>query len=268
MPETNTIAFVCRDPPSPPAAPPPPKPLTSGPFVLVPTPSTWVDAEAYCASLPPGNSHLASIRSSDENLLAWNLCHPHDCWIGFSDHEQEGNWQWSDGWPADFTRFPGGVAPWGPGQPDNQALFGGDSDGAYIWTTSNAYVTAGTWDDNPLEQHLAFLCRTDESSDGAGGGGGSAPNGGLIVLCVLLGLGLGGGVCFAYHKYAPVAARPRNDEWTSSRRWWVGNALAKVSEPMAASTTADASGYSSYAAPVVLTAPVEAPISSGLHAGL
>ena len=92
---------------------------------------------------------LASIRSAGENQVVWQLCAPYNCWIGFSDEAQEGSWTWSDGSAADFRSFPGGLAPWNPGQPDNSGLFGGDSDAAYMFGTSNEYVRAGTWDDSP-----------------------------------------------------------------------------------------------------------------------
>jgi hypothetical protein len=98
MPSSTAVAFVCRDAPSPPRAPPPPKVLTSYPFELVPQRKSWGDAEAHCADK---GKKLASIRTPEENVLAWNLCHPDDCWVGFSDREQEGRWSWSDGWPAE-----------------------------------------------------------------------------------------------------------------------------------------------------------------------
>ena len=130
---------------------------TGGPFMFMREPRQYNGAKVACEGV---GGQLASIHTPEENAAAWSLCRPFQCWIGLSDHEQEGNWQWSDGWPADFTRFPGGVAPWGPGQPDNQGLFGGDSDGAYIYTQTNQYTVAGgMWDDSPYDMNAGYLCR-------------------------------------------------------------------------------------------------------------
>jgi hypothetical protein len=133
---------------------------TAEPFIFYRAELRFNAAEAHCVAQ---GGHLASIRTPEELTVATDLCKPHDCWIGFTDRAAEGSWTWIDGAPADFAAFPGGVAPWGPHQPDNRGFSGVDSDGAYMWTRTNQYVTAGTWDDSPGQMSAGFLCRTGVS---------------------------------------------------------------------------------------------------------
>jgi hypothetical protein len=106
--------------------------VVAGAFTFFSDALSWTAAEAHCVSL---GGHLASIHSPSENTAVHDLCMPHACWIGFNDKDQETAWVWSDGSTADFRSFPGGVAPWNPGEPNGQ----GDeqTDGAYIYPTGN-----------------------------------------------------------------------------------------------------------------------------------
>ena len=63
-----------------------------------------------------------------------HLCAPSSCWIGFNDIKVEGTWEWSDGTPADFSQFPGGEAPWKPGEPNGRGFgpYDEKTDGAYM----------------------------------------------------------------------------------------------------------------------------------------
>ena len=149
--------------------PPPPRtsvivstPTTAGPFTFVGTPLGWVEAEAHCAGLSSGG-HLASIRSLEENEMVHGLCAPLPCWIGYNDVSEEGAWGWSDGSAADFSSFPDAAAPWNPGEPNGQAHE--STDGAYMYPNSNAWVTAGTWDDERLVVPMAFVCRKMGADD-------------------------------------------------------------------------------------------------------
>ena len=125
------------------------------PFAYFPGPTTWQDAEQFCISL---GAHLASIRTPEENDAVHNLCGPEPCWIGFNDIAEEGTWVWSDGWPADFTGFPQGMAPWNLGEPNGQP--DEQTDGAYMYPSSqNHYVREGLWDDDDINHYKAFVCR-------------------------------------------------------------------------------------------------------------
>ena len=70
----------------------------------------------------------------EENEIIHRLCGPRPCWIGFNDIKVEKTWEWSDGTPADFSQFPGGEAPWNPGEPNGHSFGDYDekTDGAYM----------------------------------------------------------------------------------------------------------------------------------------
>ena len=88
----------------------------------------WTAAEAHCIAL---GGHLASAHSMAENAILASLCGDEECWIGYNDIEEEGTWVFVDGSPANFSAFPGGVAPWNPGEPNGKP--NGRTDGAYIY---------------------------------------------------------------------------------------------------------------------------------------
>ena len=91
-------------------------------------PLNWTAAEAHCVTL---GGHLASAHSMAENAILASLCGDEECWIGFNDIDVEGTWRWIDGSIANFSSFPGGVAPWNPGEPNG--LANERTDGAYIY---------------------------------------------------------------------------------------------------------------------------------------
>lgn len=78
-------------------------------YVLVPS-TTWTGAEALAQSI---GGHLASIGSFEENdfiLKNFGNFNGQDrrLWIGFTDQDVEGDWQWSDGTPVTYTNWNGG----------------------------------------------------------------------------------------------------------------------------------------------------------------
>ena len=90
----------------------------AGVFQFFDTPQTYTLAEAACVQW---GGHLASIRSVEENNLVLRLCAGAECWIGFNDVNAEGTWKWTDGWPSNFTSFPGQKPPWNPGEEEPRA---------------------------------------------------------------------------------------------------------------------------------------------------
>ncbi|XP_060135747.1 C-type lectin mannose-binding isoform-like [Zootoca vivipara] len=72
--------------------------------------------EACCKHAP--NGHLASLRDAED--LRWLAQHlsalpVQHVWIGLSDRDRDGNWEWSDGSKATFM-------PWREGEPDDSGV--------------------------------------------------------------------------------------------------------------------------------------------------
>ncbi len=92
----------------------------------------WKEAKTYCEDL---GGYLATITSQEENQFVYdNLVafSPSDaCWLGGTDENIEGGWQWITGEPWDYT-------DWSPGEPNS---CGGDED--YLWMWGD-----GQWNDN------------------------------------------------------------------------------------------------------------------------
>eukprot|EP00966_Prymnesium_polylepis_P335713 7391048-Prymnesium_polylepis.1 len=185
-------AFVCKvaaslPPPPPPISPP--RPMVVGEFTFVAEPRNYSAAEAFCQSGLLSPAHLATIRSSAENVLVHELCEPHECWIGFSDIAVEGDWSWVDGSPVNFSAFEGGAAPWNPGEPSGNA--DEPTDGAYMYPHTNPWVRAGTWDDDDVAKLRTFVCRNvsvaEEVAPGDEDAGDSSAVGTIFLILFLLG---------------------------------------------------------------------------------
>lgn len=116
-------------------------------------PLPWAEAEAACVVR---GGHLASLHSTRENLLAHALC-SEACWIGFTDATYEGIWIWSDGSGFNFSQYPDNRPPWNPGEPNGRTHE--TTDAAYMYPRSNAWVTAGRWDDDDMRKRKPFLCK-------------------------------------------------------------------------------------------------------------
>jgi len=117
---------------------------------------SWKDAIAECQSR---GLQIASIHSMQENMTVVNILRQlnfppatwHGAWIGLTDEQIEGNWQWVDGTAVDFTNFgPASGEPNG-GRIENYGAIelarGGNPDG---W-----------WNDAALTEHYAaVVCRS------------------------------------------------------------------------------------------------------------
>ncbi|MCP5365298.1 MAG: hypothetical protein H6905_08750 [Hyphomicrobiales bacterium] len=99
-------------------------------------PTTWSDAESQAQSL---GGHLATINDPLENTWVTDTLLPFvedDLWIGLSDAESEGTFQWSSGAAVGFTN-------WGAGEPNNA----GNEDFTYLAGSDNPFFDPGEWND-------------------------------------------------------------------------------------------------------------------------
>ena len=144
-----------------------PKTVTVGRFVAVEAVMSQIDAERYCHKTLDHGKSLASIHTEADQAAAVQACgqldlartwdgtdndgKPSGCWIGLTDNEAmpdswavEGQFEWTDGSPVDFSR-------WGTGEPSN-SLHGGQGQAAsgedgvtLTWVTSSH--GDGWWND-------------------------------------------------------------------------------------------------------------------------
>ena len=110
---------------------------------------SWEQARDYCESV---GGHLAVITSPRENeaLYAFARCCGYDnIYIGYSDIESEGHWQWVNGEHSDYTN-------WNEGEPNG-------------FTSSENYavmVDNGCWNDGDYSPRIengivAYVCEWD-----------------------------------------------------------------------------------------------------------
>ena len=111
-------------------------------FKYFSTTKTWTDAKAYCEEL---GGHLATSTSAEKNDFLRNLSGTATTWLGGTDENSEGNWEWVTGEEWDYTN-------WYSGQPDNS----GDNQ-HYAALKSNAK----TWSDNANTSKYGFICEWD-----------------------------------------------------------------------------------------------------------
>jgi len=120
-------------------------------------PVTWTFAELFCTST---GGHLASIHGLSENGLVYDLC-SQPCWLGFNDFANETDWQWTDGSHVDFVA-------WNIDKQSGMLEPNGRShertDAAYMYTTSNSWVSASKWDDDDVYHTRPFVCKRSATS--------------------------------------------------------------------------------------------------------
>ena len=123
-------------------------------YYLSPMDATWHDAYMFTDTIDVGEGaqvYLGTITSPGENdfirysidsLDAFNV------WIGFTDEEEEGNWQWVTGEEVTYTN-------WADGEPNNG---GGEEHYAEMWAD-------GTWNDTYYGNYLPFVVELVFSDD-------------------------------------------------------------------------------------------------------
>jgi hypothetical protein len=99
--------------------------------------ATWPTAKASCEA---NGGYLTVINGAAENAYLANLLTLQSAWIGLSDTETEGNFQWVNGDALDYTN-------WYPGQPNN---YNGSQD--YVELLNN-----GQWNDQYNHFALEYI---------------------------------------------------------------------------------------------------------------
>ncbi|HAA12622.1 MAG TPA: hypothetical protein DCE41_13385 [Cytophagales bacterium] len=108
---------------------------------------TWQEAKAQCESL---GGHLVIINSAEENDFLSTLGAANsNYFLGASDHEVEGEWQWVDGTPFDY-------ANWAEGEPNNSG------EGEDYLTA--LYILWPFWNDGG-EMAAGFICEWDSTPE-------------------------------------------------------------------------------------------------------
>lgn len=99
---------------------------------------TWIEAEAEAVA---AGGHLVAIGSAEENQWVLDtfsdLVAEGALWIGYTDADQEGVWEWSNGESLQYEN-------WYYGEPNNA---GGNEDYTRMYTYKESPCTPGTWCD-------------------------------------------------------------------------------------------------------------------------
>lgn len=108
---------------------------------------TWYSAKELCENM---GGHLATITDAKEQAFLCNLCKGDtNVWIGATDRETEGTWQWVTGESFSY-------APWNTGEPSNTIT--ADNDGEhYLQLRPNTSV----WNDTRGSKLFFFVCEFD-----------------------------------------------------------------------------------------------------------
>ncbi len=117
-------------------------------------PAPWFTASALAQA---EGGYLARINDAGENAFLASILTLQSAYIGGTDHQNEGNWVWSDGSGFTYTN-------WYPGQPNN------------YYGSQNALemLSNGLWNDQNGEKHLEYImeipCSTVEQIQGPANG--------------------------------------------------------------------------------------------------
>ena len=117
--------------------------------------STWHDAQAFCSLL---GGHLATISTAQENQFVYtNFTHG---WLGATDEQSEGTWQWVTGEPWSYTN-------WAPNEPTNccpPEYCGGTGCTPEHYLNYWGSPYDGMWNDVPNGTN-SFVCEWDSPAD-------------------------------------------------------------------------------------------------------
>ena len=144
-------------------------------YTLTSGPSNWLDARSEAETL---GGYLVTINDQSEQQFVVQSflsgANSNDTyWIGLTDKDSEGVFEWSNGEPVTYTN-------WYPGEPNDFAA--GEDCVIINWHFSQGNTTAqGDWNDVPLEANQVGIIEMPAPTSVPG------PAGlGLIVLMLLL----------------------------------------------------------------------------------
>jgi hypothetical protein len=131
-------------------------------YLLTPTEMSWQDAQSYARSL---GGDLVTIRSQAENdwlmQTFWSARVSGSIWIGLTDEQIEGQWQWVSGEPVTFLNWYAGEpnnAPTSPTGEDYAVLYEVPENGQWNDYPSPYYTNLNTGQTGPLyEQGIVEL---------------------------------------------------------------------------------------------------------------
>ncbi|GEM_PF-285563 len=101
----------------------------------------WQEANAAANQ---AGGHLLVINSQAKNDFAQNAVGTSYAWIGYTDQNVEGSWEWVDGSPTTYTN-------WAPGEPNNYSPGGGQADYAVLRKSN------GLWYDRKNGEKHEFI---------------------------------------------------------------------------------------------------------------
>ncbi len=117
-------------------------------YMLIKSECTWQQAKLYCEGL---GGHLATPTSAEEDAFCHQLYkaagYGRTCWLGASDLDLEGRWEW-------VTEEPWSYDNWASGEPN-----GGTGENCLNYYTG---FPNGEWNDGPENEKALFICEWEE----------------------------------------------------------------------------------------------------------
>lgn len=115
-------------------------------YMLFLQPTSWSVARLACTELG-GNTHLAVSTGLAENQLLSSLAMGRDIWIGGTDADTEGTWEWLNGEAVTYLN-------WRSGEPND---YGTNGEDCMIIEGENG----GLWDDRACTDTYGFICERE-----------------------------------------------------------------------------------------------------------
>lgn len=114
----------------------------------------WNEAQQYCTLL---NGYLATITSKDENDFVYNYLTSdfgyESAYIGFSDHLNEGDWQWVTGEEVTYTN-------WNQNEPNGENT--NEDYGMFYYKYSDGTWNDGDFGNRTIDSGSVFICEWGE----------------------------------------------------------------------------------------------------------